>query len=185
MSIGRRKTKRTYNEPGHAHYLTYSCFDRLPLLSAARTCEWVLESIGTAKARHEMDVYAYVIMPEHVHLLVRSRRAEYRLDRFLADLKRPVSWKAKQFLIRQDRRDWLRRLTIEEGGRKTFRFWLPGGGYDENAWSVRTVRAMAEYTHFNPVRRGLVKKPTDWPWSSARFWAGMPGVLMPMDPIPT
>jgi hypothetical protein len=42
---------------------------------------------------------------------------------------------------------------------------------------------MIEYIHNNPVRRGLAGQPTDWPWSSARFYAGLNDVILAMDPL--
>jgi len=180
-----RKQKKTYNEPGHAHYLTFSCVNRWPLLAKERTRQWMVEAIEAARRRHEFDLYAFVIMPEHVHLLVRPRHASYTVERFLYDVKRPVSWRAKEWLTKEGQRDWLRRLTVRHGARKVFRFWLPGGGHDHNVLRERTLREVVDYVHNNPVRRRLVQNPTDWVWSSARFWAGMDQLVLRMDPIPT
>jgi putative transposase len=58
------------------------------------------------------------------------------------------------------------------------------GGYDRNINDPRTLLYMIEYLHHNPVRRGLVKRATAWPWSSARFYAGWSGVLLHMDSLP-
>ena len=101
-----RKTRRAWNEPGHAHFLTYSCFRRLPLLT---------------------------------------------------------------------------RLSVEYPSRRVFRFWQPGGGFDPNAFREKTVPAVIDYIHANPVRRGLVAQPTDWEWSSARFWETWSNVPLRMD----
>jgi len=184
MAARIRKRRRVFNEPGHAHYLTYSCKDRLPLLSKDSTRTWVIEAIGTARQRHEFDVYAYVIMPEHVHLAVRPRRTEHDLSRFLYDVKRPVSWKAKRRLQQTGDTEWLRRLSARHGNHKVFCFWLPGGGYDKNVCQQRVIREIIDYIHANPVRRGLADTSTEWLWSSARYWAGMDRVLLEMDPIP-
>ena len=62
--------------------------------------------------------------------------------------------------------------------RKAFR---PGHPADRNAFEIATVHAMIDYLHANPVRRGLVERPTDWEWSSARWYAGMTPVPMEMD----
>ena len=185
MAVIHRKRKQTFNEPGHAHYLTYSCVNRWPLLSKERTRHWVIEAMETARQRHAFDLYAFVIMPEHVHLLVRPRETTGSVERFLYDVKRPVSWRAKEWLRRERQRDWLARLTFTHGDRKVFRFWLPGGGFDRNILRDRPLREVVDYIHGNPVRRGLVQNPTDWVWSSARFWAGMGQVVLRMDPIPT
>jgi len=102
----------------------------------------------------------------------------------LKAIKRPVSWNAKQLLIASGNTVWLRRLTVRRGARKVFRFWEAGGGFDRNLWHAEAVQEAVQYIHANPVRRGLVEKPTEWPWSSARFWAGLDGVLLPMERIP-
>ena len=56
MTPMHRKRKRTYNEPGHAHYLTFSCQERLSLLSRDRSREWVVQSIDGARRRHSMSL---------------------------------------------------------------------------------------------------------------------------------
>jgi putative transposase len=56
-------------------------------------------------------------------------------------------------------------------GKVTHRFWQRGGGYDRNLRSVPDVHEKIKYIHENPLRRGLVARAEDWPWSSARAWA--------------
>ncbi len=185
MSDLPRKTRRTFNEPGHAHYLTYSCYKGLPLLSKDHSRRWVIESIAAARVRHAVDVYAYVIMPQHVHLLMRPRLADYEMAVLLKALKRPVAWKAKQFLLATGNQEWLARLTVRKGSARVFRFWEAGGGFDRNVTRVEDLRPVVDYIHENPVRRGLVGKPTEWPWSSARFWSGLDGTLLEMDAVPS
>ena len=178
-----RKRKVTYDLPGHAHFLTYSCYRRLALLAKDRSRGWVIEALQEAREKMDFDLWAYVIMPEHVHLLIRPRQVKYQMKRILAALKRPVSSQAKAYLISTDNTPWLRRLTVRKGAKEVFRFWQPGGGYDENLWDDRPILEVIDYIHANPVRRGLVEQPTDWPWSSARFWAEDPSALIAMDPL--
>ncbi len=52
------------------HFITFSCFHRLPLLEAAGARETVEAVLEATRARHQARVYAYVLMPEHIHLLV-------------------------------------------------------------------------------------------------------------------
>jgi len=184
MQEPHRKRRRVFNEPGHAHYLTYSCVHRWPLLANEGSQRWVVEAMERVRGRHHFDLYAYVIMPEHVHLLVRPQREAYDISRFLSDLKRPVSCKAKRHLQETHQHDWLKRLTVKRGSTTVFRFWQPGGGFDQNIWETKALQGVIEYIQANPVRRGLVEEPTEWPWSSAQFWAGMEGVPLTMDPLP-
>jgi putative transposase len=179
-----RKAKRTFNEPGHAHFITYSCQGRFPLLTKDRARQWVIDAIRAARQRHDLAVLAYVIMPEHVHILLFPRQPEYRMERILTDFKRPVSWQAKQYLIQSSQTEWLGRLTIREGSQEVFRFWLAGGGFDKNITTSKSLPEIARYIHDNPVRRGLVASATDWIWSSARFWEGVRPFPLEMDPLP-
>src|SRR5947207_1186785 len=140
-----RKRKVTYNIPGHAHFLTYSCHQRLPLLSKDRSRSWVVKEIQDARVQFDFDLWAYVIMPEHVHVLIRPRQPEYRMSHILAALKRPVSVQAKAYLVETNQVEWLRRLTVREGDQEVFRFWLPGGGYDKNLWNEKPILEVIEY----------------------------------------
>jgi putative transposase len=74
MNPQHRRRNKSYNEPGHAHELTFSCFKRLPLLSRDRTRRWFLEALDTARLRLQLALWAYVIMPEHVHVIVWRER---------------------------------------------------------------------------------------------------------------
>ena len=176
-----RKTRQAWDEPGHAHFVTYSCFRRQPFLTRERTRRWVIQAIETVRREQEIAVWGYVVMPEHVHLLVLPRRAEYSMSLILAGLKRTVSKAAKEYLVESGQTAWLEKLTIRYRDRTVFRFWQPGGGFDRNIFREKSVPANLDYIHANPVRRGLAVIPTDWEWSSARFWEGRRDVPLLMD----
>lgn len=66
-----RPRRRSFNEPGHAHELTFTCYRRLRFFSAERTCRWLAEAIAAARGGRDFDLWAFVLMPEHVHVIVR------------------------------------------------------------------------------------------------------------------
>jgi putative transposase len=119
-------------------------------------------------------------MPEHVHLLVNPGDSVGQMPLFLQAVKEPVARQAIRYL-QANSPAWLARLTVQEGKRQRRRFWQPGGGYDRNVTSSAALRAMIEYIHANPVRRGLVAKADDWEWSSAAWYSGMRPVKIAMD----
>ena len=176
-----RKTRQAWDEPGHAHYLTYSCFRRWPLLVGDRARRWVIAALEHTRQKQNVALWAYVIMPEHVHVLLHPRRPDYAMRRILGCLKFPVARAAKDHLVQTNQTAWLERLTAGDRRRRTFRFWQPGGGYDHNVFKEKTLAAVVEYIHENPVRRDLAATPTDWEWSSARFWEGRRDVPLTMD----
>jgi putative transposase len=175
-----RKRVRRCNEPGEAHFQTFSCYRRLPLLTKDRTREWVVEAIDKARTKHEFDLWAWVIMPEHVHVLVFPRRPVYRMEDIEWSIKQPVGVKAIRWL-RQNSPAFLERLTVRNKSRTYRRFWQAGPGFDENVTEPDDLADIIDYIHNNPVKRGLVKRPEDWTWSSARDWLGLSGSPVSVD----
>jgi putative transposase len=165
-----RKTIRHYDEPGHAHELTFSCYERRPLLEADWRKQLLSEGIDRATAGHGYRLLAFVYMPEHVHLIVFPERKGARVADLLYAIKRPVSFRIKTEL--QNQRDpLLRELMVQERpGKWVFRFWQEGPGYDRNLTNPSSLRAATDYAHLNPVRRGLCAQPGDWKWSSWRYY---------------
>lgn len=165
-----RKRVKHYHDPGHCRELTFSCYQRLPLLTNDRTRAMLSQSIERACISQGWALTAFVYMPEHVHLLVYPTNREARIDAFLRAVKRPFSFRMKQW-FREAQSPWLKKLTVRRPGMTSFRFWQAGGGYDRNLTNEKTVLASIDYLHLNPVRRGLCKEPTDWRWSSAAWYA--------------
>jgi len=174
------KRRQRYPVPRQPRELTFSCYRRLPFLAAPRVREWFREALEGARSKCGFQVWAYVLMPEHAHLIIYPGEAPEQMSRFLQALKEPVARKAVAFLKANDPA-WLARLTVREGLRVRHRIWQPGGGYDRNIRRTSTLRSMVEYLHGNPVRRELVAKAEDWEWSSARWYAGMRPVPIAMD----
>ena len=159
------------HEPGQAHELTFSCYRRFAFLKAERTCEWLAESIAKARRKFDFRLWAYVFMPEHVHLLIWPTQPIFDVGPVLKAIKQPVGQLAIDYLVRQAPR-WLPRITVRSGNKTQRRFWQRGGGFDRNVSELAAILAMIEYIHANPVRRGLVLRAEDWKWSSAGWIEG-------------
>jgi len=186
-NVRKYKTCRRENVPGHAHALTFTCFQGRPFLSRDRARHWLLQAIATAREKQRFDLWAYVIMPEHVHLLIHPREQVYSISSLLTVIKQPVTRSTLAY-VREHAPGFLDHMRDEQpNGKVAHRFWQRGGGYDRNLADVRIIRATIAYLHANPVRRGLVTTPDDWVWSSARYYSGRTdGLLAPdMDSLPT
>src|SRR5438067_10774250 len=139
MTNRHRKTTKSYNNPGDAHELTFSCFQRLPLLSKERTRHWFLKALDQARVRRNFSLWAYVIMPEHVHVIVWPRERVYEVRLIRAALKIPVQRRALAFLRRQAS-PFLNQLRDQQpNGEVHYRFWQRGGGYDRNITDPATL----------------------------------------------
>jgi putative transposase len=159
-----RKRNKKYNVAGHAHFLTFSCYRRMALLTNDTWREWLAASARDQCDEHEIALWAYVFMPEHVHLLLKPRREVYDLAAFEQAMK--LSWSRKVIVhLTRERSPLLDTVRFKNG----YRLWQKGGGHDLNIWTMKKAIEKAEYCHGNPVKRRLVKSVEQWRWSSFRW----------------
>jgi putative transposase len=169
------KAIKHYHEFGDCHELTFSCYRQMPLLTNDIWRGLLAESVDRALVKHSLNLTAFVLMPEHVHLLVwPSEPTTANISGFLKTLKLSCSTKIKRRLVEADS-PLLERLTVRERpGKKVFHFWQEGPGYDRNLNSIAAVLSAIDYIHANPLRRGLCQEPHDWLWSSNRHYMADP-----------
>ena len=139
----RSRRRQSYNIPGHAHELTFSCYRRYAFRKAERTSAWLAEAIGEARQSQGFWLWAFVFMPDHVHLILYPSHEEYDMGRILESIKRPVGEKAIAYLQGIES-PWLARLTRKRGSRVERLFWQSGGGYDRTITSPRTLLRMID-----------------------------------------
>ena len=139
MPSPKRVHRRNFNDPGHAHELTFSCYRSFEFLKSERTCLWLIEAINAARLKHDVAVWAYVFMPDHVHLLICPRRVNYDIAAIRQAIKEPVARKAVRYL-KKDSPEWLSRITIRKGEKTRHQFWQKGGGHDRNITEPATLQ---------------------------------------------
>jgi putative transposase len=158
-----RKRNKKYDTPGHARFLTFSCYRRLPLLTNDVFRQWLADSIRKQCDACEIALWAYVFMPEHVHLLLKPRREVHDLADF--EQRAKLSWSRKMLVhLKRTASPLLNSLKVGTG----YRLWQAGGGHDLNIWTQKKAIEKAEYCHNNPVKRRLATSPELWRWSSFR-----------------
>jgi putative transposase len=168
--------KRYYGR-GHLHFLTFSCYRRLPLLGRARARTAFVKALAAIRERYGFLLVGYVVMPEHVHLLI-SEEPKCTPSLVLKVLKQRVS----RDLRRQKRHvpTGQMRLAFKEDEAELARFWQPRF-YDFNVYSAKKIREKIAYMHTNPVKRGLVGTPGEWAWSSFVSYERGEGGLVSID----
>jgi len=138
-----------------------------------------VQALSKIRERYGFALVGYVVMPEHVHLLIgESPRATPSL--ILKVSKQRVSRDLRENV--RHVRAAQRPSSFRTGEAELPRFWQPRF-YDFNIYSAKKKREKLDYMHANPVRRGLVIDPGAWIWSSYLFYEkGEPG-LTPVDPV--
>lgn len=173
-----KRLKRYYGK-GDLHFLTFSCYQRLPLLGTVRARNIFVRALGKIRERYGFLLVGYVVMPNHVHLLI-SETGQATPSVVLKVLKQRVSRDVRKGRRRGPAGQM--RLRFARSEEPLARFWQPRF-YDFNVWSRKKLREKLEYMHANPVTRKLVQHPKDWVWSSWSFYARGEAGLVPIDPV--
>jgi putative transposase len=169
---------RRYDEPGHVHFWTISCFQRLTFFWDDRVKLVAIDGLHYIRKKHGICLIGYVIMPEHVHLLIYPHPPgsdhPVPVSRILHDFKQYVGYHGKERLRdywREHGQLWSAPLNDWAHGKLGERaFWIPRG-YDFNIiQDIDTLIEKLNYCHKNPITRGLVERPEDWHWSSYRYY---------------
>jgi REP-associated tyrosine transposase len=132
-----------YQQTGDFHFLTFSCYRRRDYLSTVAAMELFEDALERVRLRYRLVVAGYVVMPEHVHLLV-NEPARGLLSTAIQAVKLSVSVRSRQRP-----------------------FWQ-AHYYDFNVSTHEKFVEKLRYLHRNPVVRGLCARPQDWRWSSFR-----------------
>ena len=182
MTRHESKLCKRYNIPRHAHYLTFSCFQRRPFLAKDRSRQWLVNAIRRARTLHDFHLWAWVIMLEHVHLILWPQRESYSISEILTSIKKPVTNAALRHVRRHAPLFLEFMRDTQPDGSVSYRFWQRGGGYDRNLVTADEIWEKIAYLHKNPVRRGLAQRPEDWSWCSAQDYSNAREIpLLPLD----
>jgi len=162
-----------YHGNGDLHYITASCYQRRPLLASAVCRDLFLDVLEKMRARYQFVVLGYVVMPEHVHLLL-SEPQERSSSVVIQALKLSFVQRFRNMpeLVRAQENEYASDLPRRnsEMFRARFQFWQKRF-YDFNVWTAKKKVEKLKYIHRNPVTRGLVESPELWRWSSFRSYA--------------
>ena len=161
------------------HFVTFSCYRGLPLLGTAGARNVFVHALGQMRERYGFRLVGYVVMPEHVHLLL-SEPTKGTPSMVLKALKQVVSrdLRGGGSVTRPGELS----LAFSSRGEELPRFWQPRF-YDFNVYSSEKKREKLEYMHANPVKRGLVENPAGWIWSSYLFYEMGERGLVEIDPV--
>jgi len=148
-----------FHQSGQSHFVTFCCYHRRRLLDTDESCRIFESALERVRRSYRLYVYGYVVMPEHVHLLLSepncptqakvglewaTRPQQYTLADALKSLKQGVSRR----LLGNAEHFWQKRY------------------YDFNIRNYPQFVEKLRYIHRNPVKRGLCELPEDWEWSS-------------------
>jgi putative transposase len=153
--------RRIFDNEGHAFFVAFSCYRRRRLLDDNQAKGVVIHFRSMQLKSQEGNSPGFVVMPEHVHALVHFFQ-KGRLSTFMNQWKRRSSMELKR-LYKTKLSAYSEPIVLDGP------MWQPKY-YVFNVYSEDKARGKLKYMHNNPVKAGLIKKPVDWPCSSARWY---------------
>jgi REP-associated tyrosine transposase len=153
---------------GCIYFVTTVVYGRLPLFTRPSFVIPLLDSLNYYRYKQDFKLLGYVVMPDHIHLLVWPAGTAT-----VADIMRDFKEFTAKRLVRQAEVEgmstWVEafRQAGQTTGRATYKVWQDSY-WDENVCTESFLRSKLHYIHRNPVRAGLVNEPTDYPYSSFR-----------------
>ncbi|MCP4569734.1 MAG: hypothetical protein GY841_19310 [FCB group bacterium] len=154
-----------FDNLGTARFLTFSCYRNQKYFLDQTACELLANNLDLARTKHCFKLWGYVIMPEHVHIVMMPPH-DMKLGLVIREIKSKMA------------REYFAITRNNAIGPRTF--WKKRC-YDHNCRSRDTVIEKIEYCHKNPVRKGLVQFPGDYKWLSFNWYQGSRDVPLAMD----
>jgi len=167
-----------FNDLNTVRFVTFSCYHNYNLFKTSETKNIFVVNLNKLRNKYKYKLYGYVIMPNHVHLILHPPD-EDKIGIFIGALKSITAreilnlWRSKDLKL-------FNKLKIDKDGKSRFAFWQRRY-YDHNCRTSETIIEKINYCHNNPVKQGLVEDPPQWHWSSYRWYNGMDNVAIEMD----
>jgi len=171
------RSRYSIRETQAPHFLTCTVINWIPLFTRPQTVDIILNALQYRQQHNGWKVYGYVILENHLHLIVQA-------DDLLAELPLFKSYTARQLIdyLKECRAERvLKQMAFFRKAHKLdreYQCWEEGS-HPQLIQNAEMLRQKLDYIHFNPVKRGYVDKPEHWRYSSARNYAGLEG-LMPV-----
>ncbi len=171
-----------FHNPEGVYFVSFAVVEWIDVFARDEYKGILLQSLAYCQKNKGMEIFAWCIMTNHVHLVFRSA-GENKPEDLLGDFKRFTSRAVVKAIMdnpKESRKDWLlerfARVASQSSNVKHHQFWRHDNKPVE-LWSNKVIVEKIRYIHNNPVKKGLVFKPEDYVYSSARDYIGESGLL--------
>ena len=167
-------------EQDKLHFVTLQVVEWVDIFTRQTYRDIIIENLGYCQINKGLEIYAWVIMSNHIHLLVKSEKEE--LSNILRDFKSYTSKKILEEIdtCNESRKEWMLKIfrdaAFKHKRNSEYQFWTHEN-HAEYIFSNKFIEQKLDYIHDNPVKAGIVEKPEEYRYSSAKDYAGEKGLL--------
>ena len=162
-------------EPTHPHFVTCTILHWIPIFTRKESVQIILDCLNFLKDNNNLKLYAYVILENHLHLVVQSDD----LNKTMESFKKFTAKKILEMLKRENVTNILEQLAFyKKAHHKEKNFQVYEEGYQPKLiQSNEMMISKIKYIHENPIKRGYVDDAIHWRYSSARDYQGINGLI--------
>ena len=174
--------KYKFHNPEGIYFISFAVVNWIDVFTRRDYKDIVVDSLQYCQKEKGLELFAWVIMTNHVHLLARAKEGHVLQD-IIRDLKKYTS---KQLITaieennQESRKEWMLNAfqfaASKNSNNKNYQFWRQDNKPIE-VWSNNVIDQKLDYIHENPVEAGFVDHPEDYIYSSARNYAELKGLL--------
>jgi REP element-mobilizing transposase RayT len=169
------RSRYTFHENHYPYFITCSVAEGISLFANPSITEILLQSIDYLQTQKQLTVYAYVVMHNHVHMIVKGDNLADEIRKFKSFTARSaidfLKQHRKTFLLSQ-----LKAYKLSHHKDSEYQVWQEGV-HPKQISTADMMRQKIEYIHFNPVKAGFIDSPLYWRYSSVHNYKGNSGII--------
>jgi len=162
-------------EPTIPHFITCTILHWIPIFTRTQTTDIIFQSLKYLQKSDNLKIHAYVILENHLHLIVQSDNIAKSMAKFKSFTAREII----NYLKKENAKSILEQLAFYKKAHKTgseFQLWQEGI-QPKQIISEQMMLERINYIHNNPIKRGYVDDSVHWRYSSARDYEGVVGLI--------
>ena len=175
------------NDQYAIYYLTFTVVGWADVFTRPQCRQVILDSFNYCKKHKGLIIYGHVIMSNHIHLIAQTKPESKGMSAFIRDFKKQTAGKLIDWFTennKESRREWMIPLFnaygTENSNNRFFQVWQ-NGSCPIQILTPKFAKQKLDYIHMNPVKAGIVDKPEDYLYSSARNYAGRKDYVMEVE----
>ena len=162
-------------EPTHPHFITCTILHWIPIFTRKESVQIIIDSLKFLQEKDNLKLYSYVILENHLHMVVQSKDLEKSIKSF-------KQYTAKELLLllkKENAKTILEQLRFyKKAHHKATDYQVWEEGYQPKLMQTDAMmKSKIDYIHQNPVKRGYVDESIHWRYSSARDYLGIKGLI--------
>ncbi len=174
-------TKYKFGDQDKLYFVSFSVINWTDLFIRNEYRDIMLDSWKYCQANKGLEIYGWCIMSSHIHMIVGTHGD--KLENIMRDMKKHTSGalkKAIQGHPGESRKEWMlwmmERVGKKNGHNNAFQLWQQDN-HPIELFDFKILHQKLDYIHNNPIVAGIVDKPEEYLYSSARDYYGLPGLI--------